>query len=64
MDKHTGETLWTFDTESPLVSVGEAQEYAYSVFPGVDGALYTYKRGVTGGLQVRLCTIVAQGCDS
>ena len=70
VDPGSGRLLWTFDSGSPLVSAaGAAEEAAHAgggaavqpccstaIFPGVDGALYTYKQdGELGrGLEVRL----------
>ena len=51
VDKHSGTTLWSFDTESPLVSARASQAYGFSVVPGVQGELYTQERGLGGGYQ-------------
>lgn len=69
VDPGSGRLLWTFDSGSPLVSAaGSAEESSNggkgsavqpccstAIFPGVDGALYTYKQdGELGrGLEVR-----------
>ena len=53
VNKQSGATLWSFDTESPLVSARASQTYGFSVVPGVQGELYTQERGLGGGYQAR-----------
>ena len=55
VDKDSGATLWSFDTESPLVSARASQTYGFSVVPGVQGELYTQERGLGGSYQA--CTL-------
>lgn len=49
LDQLTGKQLWTFDTDSPLLSATASQAYAFSVVPGVQGELYTQQRVAGGG---------------
>jgi outer membrane protein assembly factor BamB len=51
LDEATGETLWAFDTGSPLVSAsgttdgegGSGADGPSTIFPGADGSLYAYR---------------------
>ena len=52
VDRDTGQTLWTFDTENALVSAKGSAGYSFNVVPGVQGELYTQPRGGQGGFQV------------
>ncbi|KAK9823205.1 hypothetical protein WJX72_001091 [[Myrmecia] bisecta] len=48
LDSETGEQLWRFDSGSPLVSASgtaskqQAGRRPHTIFPGADGALYSY----------------------
>lgn len=58
VDPETGRTHWVFDSGSPLLSSSGFAEDSkggqYTIFPGSDGALYSYRQGGQGeqGLQV------------
>lgn len=58
IDTATGETIWQFDSGSPLVSshtpdaLSKGHNSAPTFFPGADGGLYHYNQG-EGKLEVR-----------
>lgn len=58
VDPETGRTHWVFDSGSPLLSSSGFAEDSkggqYTIFPGSDGSLYSYRQGGQGqqGLQV------------
>lgn len=58
IDTATGETIWQFDSGSPLVSshtpdaLSRGHVGAPTFFPGADGGLYHYNQG-EGKLEVR-----------
>lgn len=52
INKETGSTMWTFDTQAALVSAKGAPGYSFTVVPGVQGELYTQAKGRHAGFQV------------
>jgi outer membrane protein assembly factor BamB len=61
IDTATGETIWQFDSGSPLVSahtpdsLSRGRVNAPTFFPGADGGLYHYNQG-EGKLEVSFFT--------